>query len=138
MSFTDPYRKHHTELLDLTGQITRTFDATALQKDASQAFYLLSTLAGKLNVHLTMEDKALYPRLLSSNKEEVVQTTRQYIEEMGGIKIALGSFIEKWGNQTQIQSNPEDFISETTGLFEVLAARIEKENAVLFPMADEV
>ena len=137
MTFTEPYRKQHGELLELAGQIGGCLNAEALKVDAGAVSQLLSSLAGKLNVHLAMEDNALYPRLMKSADTEVVATAQQYTEEMGGIKKVFGAYVNQWNNVAAIQTSPDEFITQTKDLFGALAQRIEKENTILYPMADK-
>src|SRR4029453_4097984 len=61
MSFTDKFRQQHDEILAIVGELNDKLKAKA---DAQALRSVLSNLAGKLNFHLAMEDKALYPRIL--------------------------------------------------------------------------
>lgn len=137
MGFTDSFRRQHGELLHIAKQMSELFNAEELTKDASAIRGLLSTLAGKLNVHLTMEDNSFYPTLLNGKDEEKKQIAQKYIDEMGQIKVVFGEYLKKWPTAKVIQSNPEEFIKETKGIFEALAKRIDKEDNELFPLVDK-
>ena len=85
MAASDSFRKQHSDLLALAAQLSDSLDPGKLARDATPARMLLSTLAGKLKVHLAMEDKSLYPRLMEDSDPKVAATTRRFADEMGGI-----------------------------------------------------
>lgn len=138
MSNTESYRKQHAELEKLARAITRLLNPEELAKDASAVRSLLSQLMGKLNVHLTMEDKALYPSLLQSPKEEVRVLAKRYMDEMGAIGAAVKEYGKRWPGAIDVQQNPKDFIAQTEKIFEALTHRIDKENRELYVLADQV
>jgi len=97
----------------------------------------LSQLMGKLNVHLSGEDKVLYPKMKGSSNAEAVSAAGRFETEMGGIAAAAKAFSRKWQVPT-IQSVPEEFLAEIGDLVATLGARIEQENTVLYPLADQL
>ena len=138
MSSIDKYTTHHKELLAIAGEISSKFDPEELAKDASEVRNLLATLSGKLKVHLAMEDKALYPRLLEHADTRIKETAQKFQNEMGDISKALNEYLEKWPNFLKIQNDPNGFISETKSIFDALGKRIESEDNILYPMASEL
>ncbi len=137
MAYTDNFRKQHGELLNVAKAMAKLLDAEQLKKDATEVRHLLSVLHGKLSVHLVMEDKSLYPRLLNHHDAEIRATTQRFIDEMGTLAGVFKGYVGKWPTPVAIQSNPEAFISETGAVFEALGGRIQRENSELYVMADE-
>ena len=135
---TDIYRKQHDELLAVAGKIAPLLNSNDTTTKTNELLENLGELAAKLNTHLTMEDKALYPKLLSSNSEETIKTTNDFIEEMGGIKKVFEGYVSEWANPTAIKTRSDEFITATQGLFAALTQRIDKENTVLYPLADNL
>jgi hypothetical protein len=97
---------------------------------------LLSSLAGKLTVHLAMEDKGMYVRLLKHKDGQIRTTATTYLDEMGGIKAVFNAYLERWPSATAIQANPTGFIAETEGILAALSIRISKEDNELYAMVD--
>ena len=64
---TARFRRQHDEIMAIVQEISSHL-TNDLKKDARQVPQLLSTLAGKLTVHLAMEDNALYPSLLKDDQ----------------------------------------------------------------------
>jgi len=139
MSATAMYRKQHDELVELVRSIAGTLDESALAGGATaEASELLTRLTGKLMVHLAAEDYALYPKMIESDDAEAASTAKQYRDEMGGLKEAFQGYYARWNNREKIGSDPANFIAETRGVFEALGQRVERENTVLYPLADRL
>ena len=136
MSITENLRKQHHELLEIAARLTRELDEHALSRNASTARTTLSQFSGKLKVHLNMEDRSLYPRLIGSESETVRDTARSFIAEIGGIGEAFLKYLDRWPNSSSIQREPKEFIRETRDILSAVAKRIDKENRDLYPLVD--
>ncbi len=137
MAYTKKFRAQHGELLNVVKAIVKLLDENGLRKDATEVRHLLSVLHGKLSVHLAMEDKSLYPRLLRHHDGDIRATTQRYIDEMGSLAGAFKDYIGRWPTPSAIQSDPATFIAETGGVFEALGKRVDQENNELYVLADE-
>jgi iron-sulfur cluster repair protein YtfE (RIC family) len=133
------YRKQHAELVELVQTIAKNLDESALANGAAgDASELLTKLTGKLLVHLAAEDYALYPKMIKSSDSEAASTAKQYQDEMGGLKEAFQSYYAKWNGAEKIRADPATFITETQGVFKALGERVQKENTILYPLADRL
>ena len=97
---------------------------------------LLSNLAGKLNLHLAMEDKALYPRLMEKKDAESGVLARKYMDEMGGLAQVFTTYNSKW-QVSAISADAAGFCRETQTVFAALGKRIEREDNHLYPLVDQ-
>ncbi len=138
MARTDMFRTQHEGIMEIAEQILSGLNPDDLSRDAGEVRSKLSKLLGKLQIHLAMEDKTLYPQLLQHKDTMVRTTAKRYADEMGGISAALKGYTSKWANPRLIQANPPDFISETKALFGTLSKRVERENNDLYPMVDKL
>jgi len=139
MAVTMMYRKQHAELVEIVQAIAEKLDETSLGNGgAAETNELLTRLAGKLLVHLAAEDYGLYPKMIDSSDREASSTAKSFQDEMGGLKEAFQGYYTKWNGAGKIQGDPGAFISETPGVFEALGARVEKENTILYPLADRL
>jgi hypothetical protein len=132
MSFTDKFRAQHEEILAMAGDITEKLKANA---DAAEVRKILSNLAGKVNFHLAMEDKALYPRLMKQKDSDAPATAARFLKEMGGLAEVFTNYNTKW-QVSAIRSDTPGFANETRKVLGALAHRIARENAELYPLAD--
>lgn len=135
---TKDFRRQHGELLDIVTEMSAKLDEDALKNDAGPMRSLLSKLAGKLSIHLTMEDRNLYPVLVDNADEKVRSVAHDFIEEMGGLKDAFGKYMDTWPTAPSIHEDPATFITQTKGIFETLGKRIEREDTQLYEMVDKL
>lgn len=135
---TDNFRQTHDELLQLAGEISKLLTPAEIQKDAAKVRSLLSRLAGKLAVHLHMEDNALFPTIEKYDDARLNSMLKKFVNEMGGLKDAFNKYTNKWADPDHIKSNAMEFINETRSIFNALAKRIKKENTELYKLIDEL
>jgi hypothetical protein len=133
MAYTDNFRRQHQDLLALAGEIAGKLKAQPA--DARGLRNLLSALAGKLTVHLAMEDKALYPRLVQENVDNSRALADAFQQEMGGLAGTFADYNQKW-QLDAIAADPAGFASETHKVFAAVGRRIARENSELYPLAD--
>jgi len=102
----------------------------------------IARLIGKLNVllrvHLAYEDTVLYPLMMRSGNGEAAALAHLFAEETGTIAPQFEDFVRRWSGPTAIDSMFDAFRDEATMLFAALAARIERENDLLYPLAERV
>ena len=137
-SKTQMFRDQHKDLVDMVGQLKPALDVAKLAKDGSAARSLLIGLAGKLNVHLSMEDKSLYPQLLKHQDSSVQAKAKTFMTQMGGIKEAFLAFLGKYPTPQAIQTSAAAFVADTQGIIQVLAKRIDAENSDLYALVDRL
>jgi hypothetical protein len=122
----------HDEILAMAGELGQKIKAGA---DAAEVRKILSNLAGKVNFHLAMEDKALYPRLMKQTDANVPVVAARFLKEMGGLAELFTNYTNKW-QVTAIRADAAGFSNETRKVLGALAHRIARENAELYPLAD--
>jgi hypothetical protein len=134
---TQKYQEQHRELLAAAGSLSGLLVQSDLEKDGGPARMILGEMAGKLTVHLAMEDKVLYPTLLNSGRAEASALAQKYLEEMGGIKAAFAAYLAAWPSGAVIQKDAAGFIAQTKGILAALGKRIEAEEKHLYPAAEK-
>lgn len=134
---TSKYKEQHKDLLAMAGSLQAMLNVQGLSQNADAARKCLGEIAGKLNVHLAMEDQVLYPALLKGASDTSAMAQR-FIDEMGGIKAAFGAYLAAWPGAGVIQKDPQGFISQTKGIIEALHKRIRAEENELYPLAERV
>ena len=135
MSRTDNLKRQHQEIVKVVTEISGYLTPDKAKADANKVHSLLSSLAGKLKLHLGAEDKILYPELLKHNDVKVQSVTKKFMAEMGTIGASFETYLSKWKTPNDIQNNPVGFVADTKGLFDVLGKRVHKEESELYPLA---
>jgi len=133
---TRNFRRQHEELLQIASRISSRLIAESLAGNAGEVRDLQSQLAGKLNVHLAMEDEYLYPELLKHEDESIRSLAKRFVDEMGGIKKVFTQYMNKWPSAHTIQEKPSEYIEETRALFKALEKRIRVEDSELYSTVD--
>lgn len=136
MSLTDSYRKQHAEIADLVKRIETSLEPQKLAVEAGAARALLSSLFGKLSVHLTMEDNALYPRLEKHADPQVRELAKRFKEEMSGVRPKVEAFGQRW-TEAAIRANAAAFCAEARTLFGAIKDRIMREETQFYACADK-
>lgn len=129
---TNTYRIQHEELERIAGALAGklvTGSADELRKD-------LVRLAGALKVHLALEDRSMYPRLLEHEDSAVRSTAREYQRTMGDLAPAFDAYYQKWMRRNAIEDSRADFASDTAQIAKALGSRIKLENENLYDMID--
>jgi hemerythrin HHE cation binding domain-containing protein len=134
MSATSKFRQQHAEILE----IAKSIDAclAKLPGAIGDVRAHLTALAGKVNLHLALEDEALYPRLRAHPDAKVQSVAKKFTEEMSGIKAAFQKYIATWSD-VAIRGDAAGFVAATKGLFAALGQRIQRENTELYPLLDK-
>ncbi len=129
-------KRQHEEISEIIEKIKDIIDRDAMVSEASEAALLISTLAGKLKIHLNTEDKYMYPQLMASASEEVRKTAKEYLEEMGTISETFMGYKDRFNTRSKICADPGTFAAESSSVFEVLYKRIGREEDSLYNFYD--
>jgi hemerythrin-like domain-containing protein len=85
--------------------------------------------------HLKCEDWILYPRRMATGDSDLMRITREFEMEMGSLSADFVAYDDKWTGE-RVAADWSGFRSETKGIFDLLAMRIEREERELYPLAD--
>ena len=85
--------------------------------------------------HLKCEDWILYPRLMATGDRELMRITREFEIEMGGLAADFTAYDDKWTGERAAADWP-GFGRATVAIFDILAARVEREERELYPLAE--
>ena len=135
VGYTDKYRQQHVELAAMANDLKQAAERARTDEDCARVRADLSRFAGKLMVHLSMEDKSMYPRLAEHEDATLRATAASFAQEMGGIAQAFSTYSSKW-TASAIKADPSAFAAETRNVVQVLHNRIQRENTTLYPLVD--
>jgi len=135
---TAVFRKQHEGIVEIVNSILDSLDYNELSDNSHGIRKLLTKLTNNVNIHLILEDTALYPILANSDDKEVSEVSLKYMEEMGVISSSYTRYVEKWSIGTSIKDSTETFINETKDLLGSLLNRIDRENKGLYTIIDEL
>jgi len=136
MANIDLLRAQHDEALAMAGRLIELVDHHDPRTAAIPLLMQLNRLLGLLRVHLAHEDVELYPALAASTDPVVEHTSKRFVDEMGGLAVELECFARRWSCSASIAGNIDEFREGAHQLLMALAVRIERENRILYPLAE--
>jgi hemerythrin-like domain-containing protein len=129
-----------TQLREEHVEITRLLDAMAeiCEKDnetEGKAFIEdMVELKKVLVAHLDLEDKLVYPKLISSQDSEIKKLGKNFSNEMLGItKVALKYFEDYSEKECKKLKNDPKFKKDTQLINKAVRKRVELEESILYP-----
>jgi len=133
---SDRFRRQHEELLELAREVDAALDAPGFPANARDVRRMMARLKGKLAVHSTMENDALYPHLFQHGDPSIRVLAQALFEELGGIYETVAGHHLMWSSVELIEADPSGYVRHTREVFDKLRLRMERENDELYPLAD--
>ncbi|MCC6926929.1 hemerythrin domain-containing protein [Novosphingobium sp.] len=130
------WRKQHDLIVDLAGDVEAILPRLDTIEAAEQLAKVLIRLDSVLLTHLTSEDAFLYPAMIDGSDRNAADVASSFKTEMGGIVHSYSRFKETWSGAAAIHGNPGWFRRDWKALLAALANRIERENTMLYPLAE--
>lgn len=93
---------------------------------------------GKLTLHLSAEDRVLYPELTTHADPHVAKLAQRFAAEMKTTATQVMAYNDRWATPSSIKADSQGFIKETQQVLAVLSDRIKRENQELYAAADKV
>lgn len=135
---TNKFKEQHQDLLQVVGEIAAHIQANTVADNAPAIASNLAKLSGKIGIHLAMEDKSLYPKMIDSGNPTAAQKAQQFQGEMGGLAEAFTTYKTKWMSPSKIAEDAATFAKETQDIVKALGDRIKREESELYPLAETV
>lgn len=129
-------KRQHIEIIDNVKIITKLIHDKNFENNSNDIARNISILAGKLKIHLSSEDKFLYPNLLNHNHTEIRKKANQYVDEMGNLTVIFTDYKNKFNTKSKIMNNIDQFIKESKSIFNAIEKRIHKEDKELYVLLD--
>jgi hemerythrin-like domain-containing protein len=138
LKLTGPLRAQHDELLALASELLPWLEAGRVEGEAEQVHALLGRFLGLVNVHLALEDKLLYARLVTHERREVAELARRFMQEWGSLRTSVKELERRWDGPAKLRARPAEFVRELETALATSCARIERENVEIYDLADRL
>ncbi|CUU50315.1 hemerythrin domain-containing protein [Clostridium beijerinckii] len=131
----DNLMREHKGIFEEINYINESINNKKFESDLLDITTHINKLAGKLKIHLSSEDKFLYPNLLNGDDNKLKNLANSYINEMGGISDTFTNYKNKFNTKSKIISEGNKvFISETKKILVAIEKRISKEESELYKL----
>lgn len=126
------YLEQHKAIVDEISIIEGLMKNTEFEDNANEIALHISTLAGKIRVHLSMEDKYMYPSLEKQSDNRIKEMSKHYQDEMGGLASEFVTFKDKYNTKQKILENKDKVQSETKQILQAIKQRVQREEKELY------
>lgn len=128
----DNFMRQHKEIIEELDCIDKILNKQDYQSYLGDFVSHINSLAGKLKIHLSTEDKFLYPNLINGKDIEMKNMANSYIDEMGNIANTFTDYKNKFNTKSKINEKLDVFMSETKYILTEIRKRILKEENELY------
>lgn len=101
--------------------------------DTQIARELFQRFTGKVKDHLSLEDNALYAKMLAHDDSQVNALTTRYLSNSRELQRIFLGYEKQWCKDGVNVSGNDAFIRETHGIFAMVRERIRAEHEEFFP-----
>lgn len=128
------YLEQHENIKTQIAVIEKLSVGNGIEKNAAQIGKEISHLAGVIKVHLSSEEKFMYPKLIESTDEVVQRTAKSYQTEMGNLLEVFTVFKDKYNTKPRIIENRASFSKDLKEITYQLMKRMDKEEKELYKL----
>ncbi|SRR5450830_767329 len=131
----DKYKHQHSAILSSIGQLKQLTQAGITANAAAIAAQVIK-MSSIVKLHLSIEDRFLYPALQAANNRQLAQLGQQYQHEMTHIAEAYGAFARRWNDAGHVAADPEGFRSSANQVLKILFERMKREDRDFYPVIE--
>lgn len=137
MSNSQMLRKHHQGLHQMADELEKCLAEADAHIRLQGSILRLARMTGLLALHLALEDKVMYPKLLGHRDGDVGARARAFQAEVGGLRDAFDAFRRRWMRPAAIASGWDLFAEETRALLKALRSRIRLEDREIHSLLEK-
>jgi hemerythrin-like domain-containing protein len=128
----DRLRLQHREIFDSVEYIEDFIESGNYESNLDTLAEEINVLAGKLKIHLSVEDVFLYPDLMENGSMKAKEIVNNFKYEMTSLNSIFIDYKNQFNTKDKISNNIEGFIRISKEVFEILRMRIGKEEKELY------
>ena len=137
MANIENFKRQHVDIRKNVSAILDIIDGQDMDSNINELTTHINILSGRLLIHLSTEDKFLYPDLLNSTSIEIKKLAEKYIQEMSGLANKFNDFKNRFNTKSKINSDKNTFIIELKAIFKLLEERLNREDRDLYPLLNQ-
>lgn len=126
--YLDQHQKIRQEIAVLEALVAK----KNVANNASEIVATINSLAGKLKVHLSIEDKYLYPELRKKADAAIPKVVEESICEISGLAAEFTSYKNQFNTKTKLIENEAEFAASTNKITAAITKRMAKEETGIY------
>lgn len=132
MSRFDTLKEQHKDIARIVNTLKNHIDQNNIEEDGLEIAKTINLLAGRLTIHLKLEDDYLYPELIKSENANTRALAEKFSREMGGLATTFMDYKNKFNTRSKIVDNKDAFRENTLIIIKALEERLQKEDTQLY------
>lgn len=128
----DNFMRQHKDIIEELDYIDKILNKQDYKNYLDDFVSHINNLAGKLKIHLSSEDKFLYPKLINGEDINLKNMANSYINEMGNIASVFTDYKNQFNTKNKINEKLDTFIDQTKSILNEIRKRILKEETELY------
>ena len=129
------------QIVELSNVLTHLFQDRSMC-DTETCCTLFFRYIEKVNEHMELVDNHLYKHLLAHPDNAVKNTARNFMSGEQEIKHILNRYEKQWcrkvRHQIMVGGDHEEFLRDTTELFDLVLDRLQRETERLYPLVRQI
>ncbi len=137
MATIDTFLQQHQELMQLTREVVPLLHAEQLARNCTEARLKIASWTRKLRVHFTLEERSLYPRLVTHPDPQIVRRATRFQQDLSTLGDQLTVYCRDWlAEDATIRGSAVRFVEQTKAMFDQVTKRFHMEDD-LYLLADQ-
>lgn len=128
------FTRQHKDILSDINEIDKIVSKQDYKEHLNEFVSHINSLAGKLKIHLSYEDKFLYPNLINGESTELKNMAEEYMCEMGDISDVFTAYKNAFNTKSKISPQIDTFKDDTKRILDKIKNRISKEESGLYKL----
>ena len=131
------FKHQHVRIFDCIRKLHR-YSSQGIAEHAREIAATVVSMSSLIKLHLSVEDKVLYPALRTSERSTLAKLGEQYQEDMKAIAQSYDEFARRWNTAASVAANPAGFRADANIILKKLHARIRQEDTHFYPAIEAV
>lgn len=119
---------------EIKNQVYMSGNKEYLQENVDHIVKNINILSGKLKVHMSTEDRYLYPAMKISENPVLRKASKEYSSEMTAISEAFVSYKSAFNTRSKVLANDKEFVHLSQTILKKLETRMDREDKELYPV----
>ncbi|RIK97908.1 MAG: hemerythrin [Burkholderiales bacterium] len=131
----DRFKHDHERILEGIAAL-RALSHDGIAENAAEIARRIVAMSSVIKLHLSAEDRVLYPELQASGNRTLAMLGWQFQQEMNSIAAAYVEFARRWNTPERVHGDPAGFRLDANRVLKAVHERMQRENRDFYPVIE--
>lgn len=131
----DRFKHEHEEILHGIAAL-RGLSHAGVADNAAEIARGIVAMSSVIKLHLSAEDRVLYPGLQASGDRTLAALGWQFQQEMSSIAASYVEFARRWNTPERVHADPAGFRADANRVLRAVHERMQRENRDFYPLIE--